>query len=140
LDAYAFVLRAIFDMAPKRSKSSIKIIFGDGIMPNELLQMVGIADTCRICLDTYHLLNVDWPRFFGPAYYRTMRPMFAALVYSKTEDEYKENYSALRVKLLGNRSHIEYLSNEIHAKREMFVRHWVSAIEGMLHNYHCLLR
>lgn len=130
LEGYAWVLESIFEMAPKRGRESLRIIFGDGIMSTRLLDMVGIGETCKLCLDVYHLLDVDWPRFFGSAYFLTIRSFFSDLVYSKSEDEYGSNLAKIRVKLQRNHQHLHYLENEIHSQRQKFVHCWVSSIEG----------
>ena len=58
LDAYKFVVLAAFEMA-KAKKRRKKIIFGDGIMGDRLLEDLGIADTCKLCHDEYHLIMED---------------------------------------------------------------------------------
>jgi hypothetical protein len=65
LDAYKFVVLAAFAMANANIKGT-KIIFGDGIMGDSLLEDLGIADTCKLCHDEYHLIMKDWLRQFGP--------------------------------------------------------------------------
>jgi hypothetical protein len=57
LDAYKFVVLAAFEMAKAKKKK--KIIFGDGIMGDRLLEDLGITDTCKLCHDEYHLIMED---------------------------------------------------------------------------------
>jgi hypothetical protein len=130
--AYNFVLQSIFQMAPKRHKSTIRVIFGDGIMSDTLLSpaMLDIADTCKICFDVYHLTEVDWPRFFGPPNFSRVKDHFMKLIYSKSEEEYNDHFTALHNLMGGNRGYLNYLNNEIHPNREKFVRYWVQQIEG----------
>jgi hypothetical protein len=60
LDAYQFVVLAAFEMA-NTDKKTTKIVFGDGIMGERLLEDLGIADTCNklLCHDEYHLIKED---------------------------------------------------------------------------------
>jgi hypothetical protein len=130
LEAYKFVLDSVFDMAPLRSRDTLRIIFGDGIMSDSLLRMLDIQDSCKICLDCYHLLEEDWPNKLGVHYFPKIKPLFEALMYSTSEEEYNTNLEVIRERLQGNRGHLEYVEREIHCNREKFVRFWVSAIEG----------
>ncbi len=59
LDVYYFVVLAAFHMA-KVDKEITKITFGDVItMGDSLLKDLGIADTCKLCHDEYHLIMED---------------------------------------------------------------------------------
>jgi hypothetical protein len=42
-----------------KAKKKKKIIFGDGIMGDRLLEDLGITDTCKLCHDEYHLIMED---------------------------------------------------------------------------------
>ena len=60
VEAYAWFLRMIVEMAPKRTLADIKRIFADGILAGEtLLGMLGIVDSCNIVLDHRRLIGDD---------------------------------------------------------------------------------
>jgi hypothetical protein len=97
------------DMGPRRPLSKIGIIFGDGIFAGEgLLKILGIQSTCKICLDTYHLLSSTdgaWPKFFGSQAWPRLKEDFTNLVYSKTIDIYTDRHEALKERLAKENNH-----------------------------------
>jgi hypothetical protein len=70
-------------MAPSRPLSLIEI-FGDGIFDGgALLSQLGISSTCKLILDQYHLMEHDWPRYFGLAFGQHKEPLYKYLKPSK---------------------------------------------------------
>jgi hypothetical protein len=47
-DAYAFVLNAVFEMAPKRPKTEVFVLAGDCFITPSLLENLGIDKTCHL--------------------------------------------------------------------------------------------
>lgn len=132
LEAYEFVMNAAFRFTPRRPRNTVKVIYGDGIMSDRLLANLGIKDSCKLCLDTYHLLNVDWPRKFGLQLFSSLQKHLQGLVYTKTEAEYYVHYDALKSLLSSKPNHLTYLTNEIHGNRHRFSRCYVQNYEGKL--------
>jgi hypothetical protein len=132
LEAYEFVLRAAFDFTPGRPRDSVKVIYGDGIMSNRLLTSLGINSTCKLCLDTYHLLQVDWPRKFGVQLFHSAQSTFQSLVFSKTEDDYFTHFKELQRMFETKPNLSKYLETEINVNRHKFSQCYVRTYEGML--------
>lgn len=131
MEAYEFILNAAFEFTPQRPRSSVKVIYGDGIMSDRLLVNLGIADSCKLCLDTYHLLHVDWPRKFGIQLFSSLQATFQSLVYTATEEDYLKNFAILTNALVAKPNLLKYLNDEIHANRRKFSRCFVLTYEGM---------
>jgi hypothetical protein len=90
LESYAFIIEACLDMAPERTRESLKVFFGDGIMSERLLEMLGIKDTCKLVRDWHHL-DTDWQKYFGIQLYAALANTLKDLKYSPTVDDYKKN-------------------------------------------------
>ena len=67
--AYGFVLQSVFEMAPGRPKSEVKIIASDCFVTQSLLSGLGIDSTCHLMWDHYHILEVVWPTKLGPVFF-----------------------------------------------------------------------
>jgi hypothetical protein len=120
LDACKFVVLAAFEMA-NADIDSTKIIFGDGIMWDRLLEDLGIADVCKLCHHEYHLIMEDWPRQFGPTLWAVYEEKMRLLLYSDREEVYNHHCAGMRESLKSRRLK-DYFENEIHSKRKRFVR------------------
>ena len=68
-----------------------------------LLRDMGMASTCHIVLDQYHLMEVDWKKYFGLAMFegRLREPLYQYLC-SDTEVKLEENYLNIRTILSPN--------------------------------------
>jgi hypothetical protein len=73
LDRYEWIVHAMLDMVPAVDKTHIKLIFGDGIMSEQLLIQLGIKETCRIFWDHYHL-NKAWKEYFSDRVFTELEP------------------------------------------------------------------
>lgn len=110
VDAYAFVVDAILEMAPRRSRESIDILFGDGILSGgSLLTKLRINDSCKIVLDAYHLLEVDWPRYFGESQWPRLRYAFKGYLYAETEQILMGWYQNIVRLVGGNQAWLDYM-------------------------------
>jgi hypothetical protein len=91
VEAYAWIFKAAVDLTPGVHLSDNKVIHAYGLLAGEnLLQFLGISDTCQILLDHYHLLPVDqdigaWLRRFGKIWATELKEDIHDLV--KTYDE-----------------------------------------------------
>ncbi len=92
IDGYVWVMRVILEMAPKRKTSSITYIFGDGILEDSLLDMLGIRNTCNIGLDVYHMLEVDWPKNFGNFVWDKIWKDMKQMIYARSEEGHMSSY------------------------------------------------
>jgi hypothetical protein len=133
---YAWIMRMLASMGPRRQLSRVSVIFGDGIFAGDsLLEMLKIENTCKLCQDTYHLIsatNGAWAKFFGPHYWPRFSEDFRGLVYSYTEEDYMSKYERLRGRLTSECpsdskgvAWIGYLETSVHGHRHQFVRAYV---------------
>jgi hypothetical protein len=130
--AYAWIMRMLASMGPRRQLSRVSVIYGDGIFAGDsLLKILEIENTCKLCQDTYHLTsatNGAWPKFFGTHHWPRFSEDFSALVYSYTEEEYMTKYERLKGRLASEPkgvAWIEYLETSVHGHRHQFVRAYV---------------
>jgi hypothetical protein len=121
------VVLAAFEMANADIKST-KIIFGDGIMGDRLLEDLGIVDTCKLCHDEYHLIMEDWPRQFGPTLWAIYKEKMRLLLSFNREEVYTYHRAGMRESLKSRRLK-DYFENEIHSKRKRFVCCFVPSID-----------
>jgi hypothetical protein len=107
----------------------LELLFGDGIMGDRLLEDLGIADTCKLCHDEYHLIMENWLKQFGPTLWALYEEKMRLLLYSPTEEVYNHHGAGMRESLKSRRLK-DYLENEIHSKRKRFVCCFVASIPG----------
>jgi hypothetical protein len=55
-------------------------------MGDRLLEDLGIANACKLCLDEYHLIMEDWPKQFGPFLQPVYEDKMRSLLHSPTEE------------------------------------------------------
>ena len=58
---YAWVIEMMVEMEPRWLLSSLKLIFADNFITDQLLSLLGINETCTLRCDHYHLINEVWP-------------------------------------------------------------------------------
>ena len=80
LDAYKFVLKSLFEMAPKRPKSQVHVLALDCFVTPSLLEMLGIETTCKLMWDHYHILESIWPKKLGVYYFTELRTLLSRLL------------------------------------------------------------
>jgi hypothetical protein len=134
--AYAWIMRMLASMGPRRQLSRVAVIFGDGIFAGDsLLKILEIENTCKLCQDTYHLTsatNGAWPKFFGPHHWPRFSKDFGGLVYSYTDEVYMAKYELLKARLASESkgaAWVQYLETSVHAHRHQFVRAYVQEYE-----------
>lgn len=126
LEAYVWSVNQLLAMTPTKARSSIKMIYGDGIMSVRLLQLLKIENTCNLGLDVHHLLGVggDWEKFFG-GLWNSLQPLFSDLVYSQSKECYNRSIQAIRDRLQDQTHYLDYVEREVHPNRKLFVRYFV---------------
>ena len=83
--SYVFIMNALYEISGV-DRSVTKLIFGDGIMSNNILEELGISESCNLIMDVFHLLELVWPKKFGHWRWLEMSPFMRAVVYYKTEE------------------------------------------------------
>jgi hypothetical protein len=137
VDSYAWLIKSAVSMAPGRRLEDIRVIYSDGINGGEtLLDKLGIRDSCKIVLDHHHLLSEKlgaWPKEFGLAFWPVIREPLSLMVKSYEEEKYIQGLNAVRQAVSHNDKWLQYVENNIHAKRHMFANHLVKTYSGNLH-------
>jgi hypothetical protein len=129
LESYQFVLESLFSMTPGFNKANIKLIFGDGIMGQSLLDRVGIASTCHLGYDAYHLLNKDWPDQFGKLWYN-LQDNFKGILYAADQEQFDTHIVEIKRQLVAHPRHLNYLQNEVLAHQKNFAQHHLRGVKG----------
>ena len=137
VDAYAWIITSIVDMAPNRQLSDIKIVFADGILAGEsLLRKLGNEATCHIVLDHHHLLDEkigSFPKEFGLNQYPTVKNDLTVMVKSHSEAVYNAALERLRATVRDNNRFADYVENHVHGKRHLFANHLIKKYTANLH-------
>jgi hypothetical protein len=131
LESYHFVLESVFSMSPGFDKSSIRMIFGDGIMGQSLLERLGIASTCHLGYDAYHLFNKDWPDHFGKLWHR-VQDNFQGLLYAADQEQFDNHIVEIKGHLVAHPRHLDYLQREVLDHQRNFASHHIRAVKGKL--------
>jgi hypothetical protein len=132
LESYQFVLESVFSMTPGFDKSSIRMIFGDGIMGQSLLDRVGIATTCHLGYDAFHLFNKDWPGHFGDKLWSNLQDNFSGMLYAADQEQFDNHIEEIKIVLAAYPRHLEYLQKEVLDHQKNFARHHLRAVKGKL--------
>ena len=86
--SYQWIVQTCAELEQRFQLSSIKIIFADQKITTLLLKNLGIANTCSLHGDRWHLLNDVWPKLFKPAhkYFDRIKSHLVTMLDSKTEE------------------------------------------------------
>jgi hypothetical protein len=109
LDAYNFVLQSIFEMAPNRSKSEVKVIASDCFVTTSLLEMLGIGQSCHLMWDHYHILEVVWPKQLGNHYFTMVRPLLQTWLSSSSAEAFDATLAEIVTVLAERPDHVSYI-------------------------------
>ena len=66
---YIWILQLMAEIEPRFELTNIRIVFADQKLTDTILQELGIASTCTLQGDFYHLLNEVWPDHFHSSVY-----------------------------------------------------------------------
>lgn len=94
LEAYAWVFKKMVEMEPRFDLKKIRIIFADQGVTTSLLECLGIADTCVLRGDYYHLMREVWPQShnFGILLMEQIGPFLSKMLLSDRKDDFEQCY------------------------------------------------
>jgi len=92
LDVYQFVIETMASIESRWNLSDLHILFADQFVTKTLLENLGIASTCTLRCDYYHIVNEVWPKQFGPSVFNDLKPYLTRMLKSITEAEYKLSF------------------------------------------------
>jgi len=88
--------------------------------------------------DAYHLLQEDWPKFFGLVGWSRLKDIFTKYLQSSSEAECENLATRIQTNISHNKEWLRYFNNDIHDKKKTFVYCYVEKLEGNLEK-HCSL-
>jgi hypothetical protein len=89
-DNYENLINALKTMEPRWKPSSMKLLFGDMKVTQELLDAVGLS-ACRLRGDMWHLMNKVWPHpsCFGRTSFEKITSFLRLMLESKDENQWE---------------------------------------------------
>ena len=133
LDAYAWIIRMLAVMEPRWCLPSIKIIFGDQLITDGLLNRLDIKHTCLLRGDYYHLMREVWPRKenFGLVVYEQIKPWLKQILLSPDEDVWDRSYDSI-CRVIENDPKKMALLDKIYDNPSYYGGFYLKAIQGNL--------
>ena len=140
LDYYAWAMLALERMEPRRKVKTVRLIYADGIMTDQFLDMCGLARPSEIgadtgtdlCLDLFHLMSSIWPKKFGQHRFDQLEKDLKSFAYAETQEKYEESYQNVASALGSDPECLGYLKNEYYDHPERFAWYYVKHIPGNL--------
>jgi hypothetical protein len=127
---YVWITQMLVEMEPRFTLNSIKIIFGDQALTDQILYDLGIEDTCILRGDYYHLINEVWPHTFGIRLYQKIRGHMDRMLLGSKE-EWEHAYSSAKTHLLSDAEKFSSLE-EIYNNPSHYAGWFLKKIEGNL--------
>ena len=127
---YVWITQMLAEMEPQFHLHSIKVIFGDQALTNQILVDLGITDTCILRGDYHHLINEVWPTTFGTHLYSRLRGDLDRMLLG-SRDEWELSYISAKALLLHDASKFSALE-EIYNDPSHFAGWFLRNIEGNL--------
>ena len=77
------------------SPSTLSLVYADGLLTERFLADLGIADSCVLYGDYYHLFNEVWSKSetFGSKYFPLIKEYLKAILGSNTPEKWDIAYS-----------------------------------------------
>lgn len=100
-EMYIWVMRMQISIEPRRSLSSIRLIFGDRLITRGLLSALGIERSCLLHGDYYHLMYENWPmeNNFGQVVFNSIKTELRLMLSSLTKHNWDNAYLSARDKI-----------------------------------------
>lgn len=131
-DSYSFVLRSLFDMSGDyRKKEHVYAVFPDGFFSDDILTASGIGTTCRYFWDQYHLLQKDWPDYFGSTFSGDFADYLRKMMYASTEAKFETAYQRAKECIAQNPKHLDYVL-KLGRNRNRFASYAIENAKGTM--------
>ena len=127
---YVWITQMLAEMEPRFNLNSIKIIFGDQALMNQILVDLGITDTCILRGDYHHLINEVWPATFGSHLYQRLHADLDRMLLGSRE-EWELSYVSAKKHLLHDAEKFSTLEG-IYSDPSHFAGWFLKNIEGNL--------
>jgi hypothetical protein len=131
LPTHAFALNFILDKEPHRSRDSIRIVFGNCFLPNELFASVGLH--FALCIwDHFHLLKKVWPEKFGPVLYAKLEHGLRGMLSAESPEVFDDAFQKVRQFLLSDPSNLDYIKTGFYDHPQKFATFKINEVEGSM--------
>ena len=92
---YAWFIEMMVEMEPRWLLSSLKLIFADNFITDQLLLLLGVTETCTLRCDRYHLVNEVWPTAssFGETILAKVKNYLLQMLTGKTRKIWDQAYN-----------------------------------------------
>ena len=119
-DMYAWVLKSMEEMEPSRKLNSVQMMFGDCVIHDSLLELLGISEICCVGWDVYHLIHQIWPNApMLSRHYHQIKSSLEGIVYAKSQEEFNACYKNIETILSPHPQALDYM-NEFLNNQEKF--------------------
>jgi hypothetical protein len=107
----AFVLNALFEMEPRRSRKSITVIFGDCLVTDSLLPLIGLdKNNTAVFWDHYHLKEQVWKKALPPSIYTLVIDNLVKMINASTKEKYDYQWDLIKSYLAPHQDILSYLT------------------------------
>jgi hypothetical protein len=139
LEYYAWSIRSLEEMEPRRAVNTIRLLYADGIMSDEILVLLGLERPSEVgspfgtdvASDSFHLLSSVWPLELGQRVFDLLSADLNALVYAGTSEGYDGAWRQIVSKIGSDPTRLQYLK-DYYDHPERFARHHIKRIPGNL--------
>jgi hypothetical protein len=131
LENYQFVIQTMASIEKRWFLSELRIIFGDQFITNTLLENLGITFTCTLRCDYHHVVKEVWPKQFGLARFKQLKPYLTRMLKSKSQDEYRLSYELAMEIIQDDPLKASYVEM-IYKNPEYYSGHTLRQIDGNL--------
>jgi hypothetical protein len=115
-------------MEPRRKKSTIRLIFANCFITDELIPMVGLErPNTSIVWDSFHLKSKVWPEQLGQHKFNELESDLAKMICGETREEYEDAYNCIAVNLRSKPDKLQYIK-KFYDHPERFARHFVKTV------------
>jgi len=129
-DAYIFILRSLFKMAPGRKPSDVHSVYSDEFLNRSVLDNTGLGHA-KLFYDHYHIRKNHEKIIAGMWIH--LRDNIYGMINALKESDFKHHYSSALVKAIGNGNTISLL-NAMNDKRSTYSRYSINSTKGTIKN------
>jgi hypothetical protein len=127
---YVWITQMLSEMEPRFNLDSIKIIFGDQALTNQILVDLGIEETCILRGDYHHLINEVWPATFGNTLFHQIRGDLDSMLMG-TKEQWENSFTSAKKHLLHDADKFSLLE-KIYKDPSHYAGWFLKNIEGNL--------
>jgi hypothetical protein len=129
LPAYAFTLNNLFKHGCRRPKESLRIIFGDCLLTETLLELVGLQESSTsIFWDHFHLMSFVWPTALGKDLYSRISPDAVRMMNAQSATDFATACEAIKRILISFPEKYTYFKEGYMDHPEKFAAYIIDAV------------